>query len=154
MEAPIVRTRELASLVRGALGARGNKGGTDPATKTFMALRIFINDELEELRNGLAAAEQILKIGGRLIVVTFHSLEDRIVKEFFQGSAHKIPRSRYLPVDPQSLTEESCWRVLHRKPITASSEEVMRNPRSRSAKLRAACKISEPKTSLSCAKGS
>ena len=97
---------------------------THPATRVFQALRIAVNAELEELESGLAAAERVLKAGGRLAVVSFHSLEDRIVKDAFRDGA-----------------KQGQYRLLTKKPVTAREEEIDRNPRSRSAKLRAAERI-------------
>ena len=96
-----------------------------PATRTFQALRIFVNRELEDLRALLEAAPRILKPGGRVVVISFHSLEDRIVKDAFREGA----------------TQEAGYRILTKKPVTASEEESDRNPRARSAKLRAAEKV-------------
>jgi 16S rRNA (cytosine1402-N4)-methyltransferase len=95
-----------------------------PATRTFQALRIFVNRELEELRALLSAAPQVLKPGGRLVIISFHSLEDRIVKDALRDGAKRGE-----------------FRLLTRKPVTATDEEIDRNPRSRSAKLRAAERV-------------
>ena len=96
-----------------------------PATKTFQALRIFVNRELDDLQALLEAAPRILRPGGRVVVISFHSLEDRIVKDAFRKGA----------------TEDMYFRVLTKKPVTATEEESDRNPRARSAKMRAAEKI-------------
>jgi len=96
-----------------------------PATRTFQALRIFVNRELDDLRALLEAAPRILKPGGRMVVISFHSLEDRIVKDAFRGDGKK----------------DTYFRVLTKKPVTASIEESDHNPRARSAKLRAAERI-------------
>ena len=96
-----------------------------PATRTFQALRIFVNRELEDLRALLEAAPRILKPGGRVVVISFHSLEDRIVKDAFRGGEMK----------------DMSFRILTKKPVTASEEESDRNPRARSAKLRAAERV-------------
>jgi 16S rRNA (cytosine1402-N4)-methyltransferase len=132
---PLSRTGELARVVRRATGWRdGDK--KDPATRTFQAVRIHINRELEELENGLAAAERILKPGGRLAVVTFHSLEDRLVKRFLRDRSGQAPSgSRHQPA-VQSLQLPSFENVS--KAIRASDAEVSRNPRARSATLRSA----------------
>lgn len=138
---PVERTAELAAIVRRALGYRpGQK--SDPATRTFQAIRIHLNAELDELEQGLDAAERSLKPGGRLAVVTFHSLEDRIVKHFFRERSGGTPAgSRHRPerVDPNEPTFE---RVA--KPVSPSERELAANPRSRSAKLRSGVRTSAP----------
>jgi len=132
---PIERTAELAAIVRRAAGFRpGQKA--DPATRTFQAIRIHLNAELDELEQGLEAAERALKPGGRLAVVTFHSLEDRIVKRFFRERSGGMPAgSRHRPEqsDPREPTFE---RVA--KPVSPTERELAANPRSRSARLRSA----------------
>ncbi len=136
-EAPIATTRALAEIVSRAVG--GRRGDPQhPATQTFQALRIYVNDELGELARGLAAAEQVLKPGGRLVVVTFHSLEDRIVKRFLQERAGKESQgSRHLP--PQSVKLQlPSFEIVNPRPLTPSKEELEVNPRARSARLRAA----------------
>lgn len=116
------------------------KDKIDPATRTFQALRIAVNDELGELEKLLTAAKDILKVNGRLVVVTFHSLEDRIVKNFINELCKKPPSpSRYAPQIDDSF--EPRFRMINKKPITASDKEVKQNPRARSAKLRAIEKI-------------
>ncbi|WP_310467853.1 16S rRNA (cytosine(1402)-N(4))-methyltransferase RsmH [Sphingomonas sp.] len=138
---PISRTGELAQIVRRAAGFRpGQK--SDPATRTFQAIRIHLNEELEELEEGLAAAERSLKPGGKLAVVTFHSLEDRIVKRFFRERSGGSPAgSRHRPalVDPLEPTFE---RVA--KPVSPSERELAGNPRARSARLRSGTRNSAP----------
>ena len=138
---PVERTAELAAIVRRAAGFRpGQKA--DPATRTFQAIRIHLNAELDELEEGLAAAERSLKPGGRLAVVTFHSLEDRIVKRFFRersGGSPAASRHRPVIVDPLEPTFE---RVA--KPVSPSEREVAANPRSRSARLRSAIRTAAP----------
>jgi 16S rRNA (cytosine1402-N4)-methyltransferase len=138
---PVERTAELASIVRRAAGFRpGQK--SDPATRTFQAIRIHLNAELDELEQGLAAAERSLRPGGRLAVVTFHSLEDRIVKRFFRERSGGTPAgSRHRPVqsDPREPTFE---RVA--KPVSPTERELAANPRSRSARLRSAVRTSAP----------
>jgi len=138
---PIERTGELASIVRRAAGFRpGQK--SDPATRTFQAIRIHLNAELDELEEGLEAAERALKPGGRLAVVTFHSLEDRIVKRFFRERSGGTPAgSRHRPelVDPKEPTFE---RVA--KPVSPTERELAANPRARSARLRSAVRTSAP----------
>jgi 16S rRNA (cytosine1402-N4)-methyltransferase len=125
-------TLQLAKLIEKTIGRKpGDK--IHPATRSFQGLRIFVNRELEELANALFAAERILKPGGRLVVVTFHSLEDRIVKRFFADRAGKAGGSRHLP---QAVLSEASFVQQHRGAISASREEADANPRSRSAKLR------------------
>ena len=138
---PVERTAELAAIVRRAAGFRpGQK--SDPATRTFQAIRIHLNAELDELEQGLEAAERALKPGGRLAVVTFHSLEDRIVKRFLRERSGGTPAgSRHRPVvtDPNEPTFE---RVA--KPVSPSERELAANPRARSARLRSATRTSAP----------
>jgi 16S rRNA (cytosine1402-N4)-methyltransferase len=138
---PVERTADLAAIVRRAAGFRqGQK--SDPATRTFQAIRIHLNAELDELEQGLEAAERALKPGGRLAVVTFHSLEDRIVKRFFRERSGGTPAgSRHRPalVDANEPTFE---RVA--KPVAASERELATNPRARSARLRSAVRTSAP----------
>ena len=138
---PVGRTAELAAIVRRAAGFRqGQK--SDPATRTFQAIRIHLNAELDELEQGLEAAERALRPGGRLAVVTFHSLEDRIVKRFLRERSGATPsgsRHRPLIADPNPPTFE---RVA--KPIAPSSLELGSNPRARSARLRSATRTSAP----------
>jgi 16S rRNA (cytosine1402-N4)-methyltransferase len=131
---PITRTGELAQVVRRALGYRDHDK-KDPATRTFQAIRIHVNRELGELEDGLAAAEASLAPGGRLAVVSFHSLEDRIVKRFLQDRSGSTPSgSRHLPeVARRTPSFEAVA-----KPVRAGEAELARNPRSRSATLRVA----------------
>ena len=132
-EGDIVTTDALADIVEKALGRTGKN---HPATKVFQALRIFINDELGELYRGLCAAETILKPGGRLIVVTFHSLEDRIVKSFLRRRAGEVSGgSRYAP-EVKHEGPEASFTEGKRSVIKPSKTEVTENARSRSAKLR------------------
>jgi 16S rRNA (cytosine1402-N4)-methyltransferase len=144
LEDRIKTTKRLADIVRKVV-PRGRKGkDIDPATRTFQALRIYINDELRELERGLEAAERILAPGGRLAVVAFHSLEDRRVKNFFndrQGSAGG--RSRHAPPEVTPFKEAS-FQVITKKPIYAASTEVAYNPRARSARLRVAQRTAAP----------
>jgi 16S rRNA (cytosine1402-N4)-methyltransferase len=138
---PIARTEELAQIVRRAIPKKGD--GIDPATRTFQALRIAVNDELGELNRGLSAAERLLVPGGRLAVVTFHSLEDRPVKTFFQQRAGKAPAgSRHVPVT--AAARAPSFRLLTSKPLVADAQEIRLNPRARSAKLRAAERTAAP----------
>jgi 16S rRNA (cytosine1402-N4)-methyltransferase len=135
MARPLESTGQLASVVRKALGYRVG-APKDPATRTFQALRIHINGELEELSQGLVAAERILKPGGRLVVVTFHSLEDRIVKNFLRERSGAMPSgSRHMPINV-AATAPSFLKSA--KPVRPSAAELARNPRSRSATLRSA----------------
>lgn len=137
------RTLELAEIVRRANPGRA-ADGIDPATRTFQALRIHVNDELGELDRGLHAAEALLKSGGRLAVVTFHSLEDRRVKTFLRDRSGAAPRaSRHLP--PESANDAApTFRLLPQNGRTAGEDEVARNPRARSARLRAAERTAAP----------
>jgi 16S rRNA (cytosine1402-N4)-methyltransferase len=136
-DTPLTRTLELADVVLRVFHGR-KVDGRHPATRTFQSLRIFINDELGELANGLSAAERILKPGGRLVVVSFHSLEDRIVKKFLtERSGKSRGGSRHLP--PESIKSiEPSFRLVNSRPLTPSKGELEMNPRSRSARLRAA----------------
>jgi 16S rRNA (cytosine1402-N4)-methyltransferase len=136
------RTLDLAAVIEQALGGRrGAK--VHPATRAFQALRIAVNAELSELEQGLEAAEQALKAGGRLAVVTFHSLEDRIVKAFFAERAGREPGgSRHLP--PTAPKAEPTFRLLFNGARAASEAEIAANPRSRSAKLRAGERTTAP----------
>ena len=141
-ERPFERTLDLAEVVEKALGGRRG-AAIHPATRTFQALRIAVNHELSELEGGLAAAERALKAGGRLAVVTFHSLEDRIVKAFLSDRAGRRPGgSRHQP--PAAKGPEPSFRLLFNGAQGASGAETARNPRARSAKLRAAERTSAP----------
>jgi 16S rRNA (cytosine1402-N4)-methyltransferase len=137
-EQKITRTLQLAGIVRGAVPG-GKKSPIDPATRTFQALRIAVNDELGELRRALVAAEQLLREGGRLVVVSFHSLEDGIVKHFMQERAGKKSRgSRHLPGAAHAAGPEPTFTLPTAKALSASEEEAAANPRARSAKMRVA----------------
>jgi 16S rRNA (cytosine1402-N4)-methyltransferase len=131
--APIRSTAELAAIV--ARIVRAKPGEIHPATRTFQALRIFVNDELGELARALAAAERILKPGGRLVVISFHSLEDRIAKSFLAERATPRRGSRHLPARAEPAPS---FRLLTRRPVVPDETESLANPRARSAKLRAA----------------
>jgi len=126
---PIRTTAQLAEVISAAAWPmkldQGRYGRIHPATRTFQALRIFVNRELDDLKALVEAAPQILKPGGRIVVISFHSLEDRIVKDAFRDGEKK----------------DKYFRVLTKKPVTASEEEIDRNPRARSAKLRAAERV-------------
>lgn len=134
-EAPLTRTAELADLVRACIG-RGEPG-KHPATRTFQGLRIFLNRELDDLATGLAAALSRLKPGGRLAIISFHSLEDRQVKQFMQALARPAPGNRRLPA-PEAFQPAL---ALIGGAIRADSDELQRNPRARSAVLRVAEKL-------------
>ncbi len=138
---PLTRTAELAAVVRRALGYRqGQK--SDPATRTFQAIRIHLNAELDELEQGLRAAERSLRPGGRLAVVTFHSLEDRIVKRFLKIRSGDVPAgSRHRPMAAQGPAP-TFEQVA--KPVSPSEAELARNPRARSARLRTAVRTDAP----------
>lgn len=132
---PLARTGELAQVVRRALGHKPHDK-KDPATRSFQAIRIHLNQELDELRAALAAAEQVLKPGGRLAIVTFHSLEDRLVKQFLRARSGSLPAgSRHLPAVPQGPAATFDQVGRGQRP---SDAEVARNPRARSATLRTA----------------
>ena len=138
---PLTRTAELAAIVRKALGYRqGQK--SDPATRTFQAIRIHLNAELDELEQGLRAAERVLRPGGRLAVVTFHSLEDRLVKRFLKERSGNLPAgSRHRPQiarGPAPTFEKVA------RPAAPSERELARNPRARSARLRTAVRTDAP----------
>ena len=139
-EAPITGTLQLAEIIERAAPQRGSK--IHPATRVFQALRIFVNDELGQLIDGLRAAERLLKPAGRLVVVTFHSLEDRIVKRFLNARIAKPGGgSRHAPpVEPHAASFE----LVAKKALAANDDEVRANPRARSAKLRAAIRLDAP----------
>jgi len=136
----IETTAQLADLVAGLV--RAEPGGLHPATRVFQALRIAVNDELGELARALHAAERVLKPGGRLAVVTFHSLEDRIVKQFIAARSGRRPgASRHLPAAPAA---EATFRATTKGPTAPSPTETAANPRARSAKLRSATRTEAP----------
>jgi 16S rRNA (cytosine1402-N4)-methyltransferase len=132
---PITTTAQLAAIIRGVLPP--DRSGIDPATRSFQALRIKVNDELDEIERGLAQASELLAPGGRLIVVSFHSLEDRIVKRFMSDAAGRTPApSRH---DPRGLVARARpgFRLLTPRPLRPTAPELAANPRARSARLRA-----------------
>ena len=142
-EAPITRTGELADIVVGVLGRKRDET-KHPATRTFQAFRLYLNAELDELAKGLSAAERLLKVGGRLVVVTFHSLEDRIAKRFFASRSAPGPKgSRHLP-DQVGETFAPSFQLLNRRPLEPGNDEIRRNPRARSARLRAGERTGAP----------
>ena len=123
-EEPIITTTQLAEVIKSSVPAWYRHRRIHPATKTFQALRIMVNDELESIKKALPQALEILEPGGRLVVISFHSLEDRIIKRYFKEKF-----------------KDGLLKILTKRPIQASREEIINNPRSRSAKLRAAIKI-------------
>lgn len=136
---PLETTGELARVVRKALGYKPNDK-KDPATRSFQAIRIHVNAELDELRSGLFAAERLLRAGGKLAVVSFHSLEDRIVKHFLRDASAQSGGSRHLPQVEQA---PAAFEHLS-KAIRPSAQEIARNPRARSSVLRAATRTAAP----------
>jgi 16S rRNA (cytosine1402-N4)-methyltransferase len=136
---PIATTTQLADIV--ARVVRGKPGDIHPATRTFQALRLLVNDELGELQRALVAAEHVLKAGGRLVVVAFHSLEDRIVKTFLASRAAVRAGSRH---GPPRAPSAATFRTLTRRPVIPNVAETAANPRARSAKLRAGERTDEP----------
>lgn len=139
---PFTTTLDLANYVEKSLGGRRDRK-SHPATRTFQALRMFVNDELGELVRALVGAERVLKPGGRLVAVTFHSIEDRIVKLFLRDRSGNAPGgSRHVPGRPSGPAPS--FEVLQRKAIEPSDEEVEANPRSRSARLRWALRSDAP----------
>lgn len=143
MESPITTTKQLAEIIYSVLPRHGK--GIDPATRTFQALRIKVNDELGELERGLELAERLLLPGGRLAVVSFHSLEDRCVKQFLKSKSQKKSTSgnRHLPIlDEQDL--DPTFELGSKKAVKPTEEECKINPRARSAKMRWAIRTSAP----------
>jgi 16S rRNA (cytosine1402-N4)-methyltransferase len=135
-EAPIVTTGALAALIRRVVPP--DASGIDPATRSFQALRMHVNDELGEIERGLAQAAALLAPGGRLVVVAFHSLEDRLVKRFFAAAAGRAPApSRHDPARLRASRRTAEWRLLTRHAVRPGEAEVRSNPRARSARLRA-----------------
>ncbi len=142
---PIRTTSDLADVVRGAIPAKFHPPKTHPATRTFQALRIAVNTELESLEQGLEAATDALAGSGRIAVISYHSLEDRIVKQFFAAQAGRCQCPRTLPVC--ACGAKQTLRTLTKKPILPTPEETEENPRARSAKLRIAEKV-DPKQDI------
>lgn len=140
-DAPITSTLQLASLIEGCL-PRAKPGQSHPATRSFQALRIAVNDEYLELYQGLMAAERALKPGGKLAVVTFHSVEDRMVKRFLTARAGAGGNANRFA--PEVAREAPAFKLRSRKAIVADAEEVAANPRARSAKLRVAERTDAP----------
>src|SRR4051794_26656655 len=138
-QAPIATTRALAEIVAKVVWSK--PGEIHPATRTFQGLRIFVNEELDELHLALSAAERVLKPGGRLVVVSFHSLEDRMVKNFLTERGKSSAGSRHLPETAQA---QPSFRILTKRPVTPAEDELRDNPRARSAKLRAAERTEAP----------
>ena len=141
-KAPITRTSQLAEIVRRA-AARRPHGGIDPATRTFQALRIRVNDEIGEIERGLGQIERLLRPGGRAIVVSFHSLEDRPVKRFFSERSGQRQPNRHEPHGAMNLPDPT-FRLLTRRARKPDRAEVSANPRARSARLRAAERTGAP----------
>ena len=135
----ITKTGQLASIIRTAVPS--SKYKIDPATKTFQAIRIYLNDEISELERGLIAAERILQPNGILAVVSFHSIEDRIIKNFFLKCSENKNLSRHIPDIP---SKNHSLKILTKKPILPSESEIKYNTRSRSAKLRVAERTAFP----------
>jgi 16S rRNA (cytosine1402-N4)-methyltransferase len=141
-EAPISTTLQLAEIIR-RVAPKADRAGIDPATRSFQALRIRVNDELGEIGRGLAAAAELLAPGGRLVVVSFHSLEDRLVKRFMQDASGRTPGpSRH---DPAGLADRAApeFRLLTKNAERPTDAETKRNPRARSARLRALARLAE-----------
>ena len=136
---PIISTLQLAEIVRNSMHYR--KAKIDPATKTFQAIRIYINKELESLEHFLNNLNDILKPGAKILVVSFHSLEDSIVKSFFKDhSTKKVARSKYAK-EPENNDDSKWLKIISKKPILPTSKEIKENHRSRSARLRVAEKL-------------
>lgn len=142
-EAPITQSEQLVDLIKAAVPASARRSGGHPAKRTFQALRIEVNSELDVLRRGLEAAVRWLVPGGRIVVISYHSLEDRIVKDLFRDLSRGCTCPPDLPVCV--CGNKPILKVLTRKPLLPSSEEIARNPRSRSAKLRVAERLDENK---------
>ena len=142
---PIETTKHLSSIIKNVIKKpkSSNKKDKNPATLTFQALRIAVNNELEELHLGLIAAEKVLDVGGILAVVSFHSLEDRLVKHFIKSRSQiSSGQSRHLP---ERVMDSPSFRELFSKVVKPDKEEICQNPRSRSAKLRIAIRLDSNK---------
>jgi 16S rRNA (cytosine1402-N4)-methyltransferase len=140
---PFSRTLQLADVIRAEV--RRSRDGIDPATRTFQALRILVNDELGELERGLQSAERLLRTGGILAVVSFHSLEDRIVKTFLKARSGLAARpSRHAPAVLNPTQNIATFTAASRRPITPRDAEISKNPRARSARLRIAERTNAP----------
>ena len=140
-ENPLTRTSQLATIIRSVL-PKAKPGQIDPATRSFQAIRIHINNEIEEISLALEASEKCLKPGGVLAVVSFHSLEDRVVKKFMRERSDQAPKpSRHAP--PASPTEPT-FRLISKRPLYPSEDEVANNPSARSARLRVAHRTDAP----------
>jgi 16S rRNA (cytosine1402-N4)-methyltransferase len=140
-ESPITRTKQLAAIIHHVM-PKPKPGQIDPATRSFQGIRIHVNSELDEIRNALNAAEILLKPGGRLVVVSFHSLEDRMVKNFMIARSDRQPRpSRH---QPDIARPDPSFILARRKPILPSAKETALNPRARSARLRMAVRTNAP----------
>jgi 16S rRNA (cytosine1402-N4)-methyltransferase len=135
---PLTTTRDLAAVVESAIPQAGRSGGIHPATRTFQALRIAVNDELGRIETVLPLAIDLLRPGGRLAVISFHSLEDRIVKQHFKHASTEVKSPPGMVLENE---REAIVRLVTRKPIMASDAECERNPRSRSARLRVVEKV-------------
>jgi len=142
LQQPIKSTTQLVDIIRKALPAKALREKQHPAKRSFQALRIAVNDELAALSDGLEAAERLLKPGGRIVVITFHSLEDRIVKNFFADKAKGCICPPSFPVCVCGINPT--LTIITKKPVVPGDDELMNNPRARSAKLRAAEKPDKP----------
>jgi 16S rRNA (cytosine1402-N4)-methyltransferase len=146
-QAPIMTTTALSDIVRMAMPPHARHGKIDPSTRTFQGLRIYVNEELSEIEVFLKKSIDLLREGGRLVIVSFHSLEDRLVKHFFKDNAVKKDPAPHLPWHSQE-GPEPVFTLLTKKSVTPSEQELATNPRSRSARLRAV----EKKVSVPCKK--
>lgn len=136
---PIETTFELVDIIKTAIPAAARRKGGHPAKRSFQAIRIAVNDELGAIKDALHQAAKLTKVGGRVAVITFHSLEDRICKQMFQAWSTELPTPRHLPVIPEE--HKPPFKRVTRKPVVPSDEELEKNRRSRSAKLRIVEKI-------------